>query len=167
MDDPTCRIGLPERITEDSSSSACTFEILSHCKQDRTGFVAQPTQPLPEKASPDYLNSKRVLQKTKQLLFDCVKEVIESHGRQDRAGKYKNRVIETEEIGKIVYEKIVGWGRIRGNEKSVDELVYLDYLETVEEWRECAHHRKQISMEIGDALTEDISNEIVAELICH
>ncbi|OWM80621.1 uncharacterized protein LOC116193169 [Punica granatum] len=165
-DDSTCRLGLPKKITEDSLSSASAFEILYHCKQDRTSF-AQSTQPLGLKASPNYLNSRRVLQQTKQLLFDCVKEVIETYRRKDNAGKKKNSDIEPDQIEKIICEKIVGWGRTRGNEMSIDELVYLDYLETVEEWEDCVQQKMQISLEIGDALMEDISNEMVAEMICH
>lgn len=156
-----CRLGPPKKTTEESLSSAYTFDILFRCKQDGTGF-AQSTKPR------DHLNSKRVLQQRRQLLFDCVKEVIESCEREDKARKHKNSATGREEVGKIIiYEKMVGWGRARGNETNVDELLCSYCSETEEEWRDYAKHRMEISLEVGDALMEDISNEIVADLICH
>ncbi|XP_030455346.1 uncharacterized protein LOC115676529 isoform X2 [Syzygium oleosum] len=164
---PTCKIVLPVNITEDSIFSASILEILFHCSKDKQGFTGteEASQALDSNASCRHLNSKMMLQQTKQLLFDCVKEILETHERKEKAKRHNRVTLGPEEIGQLICDKILAWGRTSGDETSTTELLYSDCLDTAEEWEDCVPQNMQISSEVGDAIIEEITNEIVLDMI--
>lgn len=164
---PTCKIVLPMKMIEDSVFSASILEILFHCSKDKQSFTRteEASQASDSNASYSYLNSKMILQQTKRLLFDCVKEIIQTHERKEKAKRHNRVALGPEEIGKLICDKIVAWGRTSRDETSTTELLSSDYSDTVEEWEDCALQKRQISREVGDAIVEEITNEIVLDMI--
>lgn len=164
---PTCKIVLPIKTTEDSIFSASILDILCHCLKDKQGFTRteEASQASDSSASYRYLSSKMILQQKRLLLFDCVKEIIETHERKEKE-KRRNRVtLGPEEIGKLICDKIEAWGRTSRDETSTTELFYSDYLDTLEEWENCVPQKTQISSEVGDAIIEEIANDIVLDMV--
>ncbi|KAI3409036.1 DUF4378 domain-containing protein [Psidium guajava] len=163
---PTCKIVLPIKTTEDSIFSSSILDILFHCLKDKQGFTrTEAGQASDSSASYSYLSSKMILKQTKLLLFDFVKEIIETHERKE-IEKQRNLVtLGPEEIGKLIRDKIVAWDRTFRDETSTTELFYSDYLDTVEEWENCVPQKMQVSSEVGDAIIEEIANEIVLDMV--
>lgn len=109
--------------------------------------------------SPQFLKSKRVLQETKQLLFDCVREVVESHAKNERGKQHEKKFLGPEELGKLVCERITSWEKQAGDETNTNY-----FLDSVEEWRAFKQQKREIEYEIGDTILEEIKNEIVTEM---
>lgn len=109
---------------------------------------------------PQFLKSKRVLQQTKQLLFDCVREVVESHVKKERGKQHYKKFLGPEELGKLICERITSWGIQDGDQKNTNY-----FLDSVEEWRAFEQQKKEIEFDIGDTILEEIKNEIVTEMI--
>ncbi|XP_030528719.1 uncharacterized protein LOC115739646 [Rhodamnia argentea] len=164
---PTCKVVLPMTVTEDSIFSASILDILFHCLKDKQDFTRteEASQASDSSASYRYLSSKMTLQLTKLLLFDCVKEIVETHKRKEKAKQRNPVTLGPEEIGKLLCDKIVAWGRMSRDEMSMTELFYSDYVDTVEEWENCVPTKTQISSEVGDAIIEEITNEIVLDMV--
>ncbi|KAF7850347.1 hypothetical protein BT93_L5603 [Corymbia citriodora subsp. variegata] len=164
---PTCKIVLPIKIIEDSIFSASILEKPFRCSKEKQGFTRteEASQASDSNASYSYVNSKMVLQQTKRLLFDCVKEIIETHERKEKAKRHNRVILGPEEIGKLICDKMAAWGRTSRDETSMTELLYSDYSDTVEEWADWAPQKMQISSKVGDAIVEEITNEIVLDMI--
>ncbi|XP_059461205.1 uncharacterized protein LOC132190282 isoform X2 [Corylus avellana] len=152
----------PKKVSEHSLSSAASpGELLFHLaveKPSRYGGVAEL------QGVGELLKSKRVLQQTKQLLFDCVREVVESHARKERGEQHCRKLLGPEELGKLICERITSWGKQAGDETNTNYLLDLDFLDSVEEWRAFEQQKKEIEFEIGDTILEEIKNEIVTEM---
>ncbi|KAM6543365.1 hypothetical protein CsatB_007812 [Cannabis sativa] len=122
---------------------------------------------LKTKPSTQFLKSKRVLSKTKQLLFDCVREIVETHAKEKEKVDYgtKGVVLGPEELGELLWEKMKVWSK----QSSVDDtnnityLLCLDLVDTAQEWNGFDSENKEICWEIGDAIVEEIMNEFVIE----
>ncbi|XP_058081468.1 uncharacterized protein LOC131229510 isoform X2 [Magnolia sinica] len=111
--------------------------------------------------SSQHLKSKRVLQQTKQLLFDCVREVIESHARKERS----NECIGPEKLGKIVCDQIISWGKQGGNETNITQMLETDFSENGKQWKHFQPQIKEIGNGIGDAIFYEIRDEIVSDML--
>ncbi|KZV54522.1 hypothetical protein F511_01320 [Dorcoceras hygrometricum] len=106
-----------------------------------------------------HIRNKRALRQTKQLLIDCVREVIENYRKQE----HMKKVVEAEELWKLVCENVWLWSQDSIHETNVIHLVHYDFLTTAEDWRaDFEEHKKGIWMDVGDAILEDVINEIVA-----
>ncbi|KAI3903408.1 hypothetical protein MKW98_032062 [Papaver atlanticum] len=157
-------------ITDESIFSASLWESLVHTLTEKQG----------SSSSSNCLKTKRVLEQTKQLLFDCVRETVENYSNQ--GGKivstsdsvrvhcgHERVLLGSEDIGKIISEKICLWGKQSGNLTNITQLVKSDLSQREEEeyWKETpeAQIRESIGVEIVDEILEDIKNEIVIELI--
>lgn len=158
-------------ITDESIFSASLWESLVHTLTEKQG----------SSSSSNCLKTKRVQEQTKQLLFDCVRETVENYSNQ--GGKivstsdsvrvhcgHERVLLGSEDIGKIISEKICLWGKQAGNLTNITQLVKSDLSKREEEeeyWKETpqAQIRECIGNEIGDEILEDIKNEIVIELI--
>ncbi|KAI3934766.1 hypothetical protein MKW92_015352 [Papaver armeniacum] len=159
-------------ITDESIFSASLWESLVHTLTEKQGSSS---------SSSNCLKTKRVLEQTKQLLFDCVRETVENYSNQ--GGKivstsdsvrvhcgHERVLLGSEDIGKIISEKICLWGKQAGNLTNITQLVKSDLSKRGEEeeyWKETpqAQIRECIGIEISDEILEDIQNEIVFELI--
>ncbi|KAI3848578.1 hypothetical protein MKX03_029764 [Papaver bracteatum] len=158
-------------ITDESIFSASLWESLVHTLTEKQG----------SSSSSNCLKTKRVLEQTKQLLFDCVRETVANYSNQ--GGKivstsdsvrvhcgHERVLLGSEDIGKIISEKICLWGKQAGNLTNITQLVKSDLSKREEEeeyWKETpqAQIRESIGIEISDEILEDIKNEIVIELI--
>lgn len=159
--------GSPKKVSEDSLSSASPRELLFHLALEKpisyTGVAELQGLGEPH-PSPQLLKSKRVLQQTNQLLFDCVREVVESHAKKERGKQHYKKFLGPEELGKLISERITSWGIQDGDETNTNY-----FLDSVEEWRAFEQQKREIEFDIGDTILEEIKNEIVTEMIdfCH
>lgn len=110
-----------------------------------------------------YSINKRALQQTKQLLVDCVREVIENQRkRDDGSGQQLKKILGAEELWKVVSENVWLWSQESIHERNIAHLLNCDFMASLEDWKSASYqHRDEISVEIGDAILEDIINEIV------
>ncbi|KAL0307885.1 UNVERIFIED_CONTAM: hypothetical protein Scaly_2560300 [Sesamum calycinum] len=110
-----------------------------------------------------YIINKRALQQTKQLLVDCVREVIEKH-RKERTQENERtaeEILGADELWKLVCESVWVWSQNPVDETNVVHLLGYDLLASSEEWSTgCEQQKEEISMEIEDAILDGIINEI-------
>ncbi|GLT41220.1 hypothetical protein SLA2020_153010 [Shorea laevis] len=107
-----------------------------------------------------YLISKRVLHQTKPLMFDCVREVVESRKGKERIGSNSKEVLGAEELRQLIREKIKCWGR----HSNMTLLLDSDFVNSLHEWSDFTSERRDIGLELGDAILEDIYMEIVRDM---
>ncbi|KAI3465238.1 hypothetical protein Pfo_021901 [Paulownia fortunei] len=149
------------KTTQGESSTS-----ISQCKPKQpTHYSVQELQELVGSNSyAQYIINKRALQQTKQLLIDCVREVIEIHRKRDHKGRQQvKKILGAEELWKLVCENVWLWSQDSIDETNIVHLLNYDVMASAEEWRTDSEQQKEeISMEIGDAILEGIINEIVA-----
>lgn len=151
----------PKKVSEHSLSSAASpGELLFHLAVEKPSYRGV----VELQGVGEFLKSKRVLQQTKQLLFDCVREVVESQAKKERGEQHYRKFLGPEELGKLICERITSWGKQAGDETNTNCLLDLDFLDSVEEWCAFEQQKREIEFEIGDAILEEIKNEIVTEL---
>ncbi|KAI8550113.1 hypothetical protein RHMOL_Rhmol06G0079200 [Rhododendron molle] len=112
-----------------------------------------------------YLTGKRVLQQSKQLLFDCVRELVETHRSEGGRGKEFLENLGPAEIWKILGEDIRTWSKLSGNESNTTQLVHFDFAASAERWKGFYIEMREIGAVIGDAILEDFSEEIAVDMI--
>ncbi|XWS21315.1 hypothetical protein CRYUN_Cryun30bG0045200 [Craigia yunnanensis] len=154
---------LPKLITEDSILSASLWNLLLQTTPQKSSCAG-----LTELQGPDWSNSsslsisKRVLQQTKQLLFDCVRELVDNnHEKEEKRQEF----LGSEEIGKVIVEKIKGWGTRCGDESNIAQLLESDIMDSTQEWNDFESQKKDIGLVIGNAIAEEITNEVVVDMI--
>jgi hypothetical protein len=99
----------PKKVSEHSLSSAASpWQLLFPLAVEKPSYrgVAELL------GVGKFLKSKRVLQQTKQLLFDCVKEVVESQAKKERGEQNYRKFLGPEELGKLICERIISWGNL-------------------------------------------------------
>ncbi|GAB4852401.1 hypothetical protein Ancab_016593 [Ancistrocladus abbreviatus] len=165
----TSGFSFPEKVTEDSILSASLWELLVQSRREK------PSCPFAEgllghsEKSPcsQYMNSKKAMQQTKQLLFDCVREVAETHGRKQGREQSAQQLIGPEEIGMIIFQNLRAWGKQSADETKIAQLIYSDVTGPMEKWNGIEVHRREIMVEIGELIFEEIKEEIVRDMIDH
>lgn len=145
--------GLSKKPTEDSIFSATLWDLIIR-REKPSIFTSDDT-------SFGYISSKKALQQTRQLLFDCVREAVESRGRQRKTG----HLMEPEKLGKIVCDKMQVWNRRSANEKKITRLLRSEFLGFFQEWENLEGFRGDIVKEVGDQILEQIKDEMVEEVI--
>ncbi|XP_042498964.1 uncharacterized protein LOC122077181 isoform X2 [Macadamia integrifolia] len=177
------------RVTEDSILSASLWELLlqrSLAQKRGSGgteavlreFLGSEGLDSSSHSHSQYVKTKRLLQQTRQLLFDCVREAVEKYrtgsGRRRRRRCHGglNRFVGPEELGRIICEEILVWGKQSVDIANVNQLIEADVSETMEEegWSGFLNpHSHSIGNEIGlgiaDAIMGEMSNEIVSDMI--
>lgn len=138
-----CGMVVPKKFTEESLLSAALFSSLGHDVSH-------------------VMKSKRVLHKTKRLLFDCVRELAKSLPDKDC-----KQFMGAEKLGKMLWERTKEWSERGGNyERNLSNLLNLDYLDSINEWSEFKTEVKDVSIEIADAILECvIRDEVVSDII--
>lgn len=163
----SCGVLVPKKITEDSLlSTALWGSLIQTAKRDNNYTKEELREFLGHHDVSKALKSKRTLHKTRQLLFDCVREItINLSGQQG----CKKQFVGPEKLGKIIWERTREWSQqAAGNE--TNNVTNLDYLSSISEWSKFEPQVKDISVEIADAVLERVNNEIVAEMMekfCH
>ncbi|GKV20031.1 hypothetical protein SLEP1_g30210 [Rubroshorea leprosula] len=107
-----------------------------------------------------YLISKKVLHQTKQLMFDCVRELVENRKGKERRGSNSKEVLGAEELRQLIWEKIKCWGKL----SNMTQLLDSDFVHSLHEWSDFESERRDIGLELGDAILEDIYMEIVTDM---
>ncbi|XP_068327420.1 uncharacterized protein [Pyrus communis] len=155
------------KITEDSILSSSLWQLLFHppFENPTASGVSEMLEPARSSInpSPHFAKSKRVLQQTRQLLFDCVREMTENHAKKMKDHQQHNcdQFLGAEEIGKLVYEKLGSRGsKEAGHQANVNFLLESDLLASAEEWGDNYQERREIGSEIGDAILQDIIKDI-------
>ncbi|XP_021613653.1 uncharacterized protein LOC110615818 isoform X3 [Manihot esculenta] len=153
------------KVTEDSILSASLWKILFHSVTEKPTFPG--ISEIQELVQSQQLKSKSTLQQTRQLLFDCIREIVEKQRRKqkEKQQQEQRKYLASEELGKLVEEKIKLWGKQSGEESTLNEQLDLEFRDSAQEWNGYEPQRRNIGCEIGDAILEEISSEIVVEMI--
>ncbi|KAJ4848785.1 hypothetical protein Tsubulata_025769 [Turnera subulata] len=150
---------LPKEVTEDSILSASLWKILFHSILEKP--ICSGVTEMQELV---HFKSKMVLQKTKQLLFDCVKEIVMTQRRNEV--QQQHEYLGSQDMGKLIGDKINSWVKQSGGESNLPMLLELDMVVSTPEWTGGYNtHRMDIALEIGDAILEDVKNETVMDVL--
>lgn len=171
----TCTVILPNKlINEDADSmfSASLCELHFHSDSQKqimrnsSGIRNNPMELMgSNNSSPQFQKSKSMLQQTRRLLFDCVREIVESHAKEESVKKCHQGFLGPEEVGKLLWEKMKVWGKKVGDEtNNMTYLLGLDSFDSAQEWFCFDQEKREICSEIGDSIAEKIVNEFVIEL---
>ncbi|KAG5230761.1 DUF4378 domain-containing protein [Salix suchowensis] len=189
------RVRLPVKFTEDCILSASLWEVLFYPPNEKPvcGEATETQEFVQSYFSPQYLKSKMVLQQTKQLLFDYVKEIVETQEREGKLQCHHQQFLGPEELGKVIGEKIKSWDKQSGNESNLIKLLnldlpsseqgwsnykpdrrdkglavedtVLDLLDSEQDWKEYKPQQRETGSEIGDIILEELVNDIVRNMI--
>lgn len=141
--------------------SASLWELLFHPPSEKPrGTCGVPDMLIRSNPSPH--KSKRILQQTRQLLFDCVREMTETHAKKMKGDQNSRKFLGAEQLGKLIYEKLRIWDIQAGDETNINFLLESDFLSSVEAWNCNEQQEREICCEIGDDILEEIIKEIVA-----
>ncbi|GFY85968.1 hypothetical protein Acr_04g0007060 [Actinidia rufa] len=97
-------------------------------------FQTSVDEPKGSDPSSQYIIDKRDLQQSKQLLFDCVRELVETGGWKKRRRQQLVELPRPEELGKLLCEDIRTWSKLSGNETNTTQLLNSDLAASVGEW---------------------------------
>ncbi|KAG6784424.1 hypothetical protein POTOM_010117 [Populus tomentosa] len=153
-------VNLPKELTEDCILSASLREVLFYSPNEKP-ICAEATerQLVQSYFSPQYLKSKMVLQQTKQLLFDYVKEIVETKGREMKQQCHHKQFLGSEELGSIIGEKTWPWDKQSGNESDLTKLLNLDALNSEQELSCYKSERRDNGLDIGDTVFDLLDSE--------
>lgn len=160
---------MPSKVTEDSILSASMWELLfqSASEEQRCSGVSELMELVRSDQSPQtqLLKSKRMLQQTRQLLFDCMRELVETHARKVGEKQQHNyrQFLGPEELGKLLSKKMKGWSEQAGDATNITNLLDLDFSDSIQEWSNFDPAKTEIVSEIGDKILQEIIDEIVSE----
>lgn len=146
-----------EEISSDSIDSD-SYNSLENFLSGKTSEVNKPD------SYSQYTKVKLALQQTKQLMFDCVKEIVETQRLKNRKQQQFREPMGAEAIGKIMCENISAWSTQSVHVNYSNKLTDTDILDSAEEWND-VEQVKGIGMEIADYILEDISSDIVMDMI--
>ena len=115
--------------------------------------------------SSQYIIDERALQQSKQLLFDCVRELVEIGGWKNGRRQQLEEFPRPEEHVKLLCGDIRTWSKLSGNETNTTQLLNSDLAASFGEQSDFETQTRVISAEIGDAILEDVNREIVVDMI--
>ena len=122
-------------------TSACLLELLVQSPAGKPRY-SEVTE------FQDLIRSNSSLQidlvQRKKLLFDCVREVVEAHEKN---------------------EKIWAWEKQPGKETSINHPLHLDFTASTQEWNDLKRESRKIGLEIGEAILEEMITETVTDMI--
>lgn len=153
-----CGVVVPKKFTEESLLSAALFSSLIQTSKKDHNYTKELQEILGHDVSHHVMKSKRVLHKTKRLLFDCVRELTKNLPEKDC-----KQFMGPEKLGKMLWERTKEWSSQRGGnyERNLSNLLNLDYLDSINEWSEFKTEVKDISIEIADAILECVIRDVV------
>ncbi|XP_028793626.1 uncharacterized protein LOC114761688 [Neltuma alba] len=154
---------MPKKITEDSLLSAALWGLLIQSAEG-DGHSMDLQEILGTNVS-QVLKSKRALHTTKQLLFDCVREIAASFPGTDEGQTGYKQLLGAEELGNLICQKTIEWGQQAGDQTNLTFLLTSDYLKSINEWGDFEPQVKDISFEVADAVLDCINNEIISEML--
>lgn len=141
--------------TEDSMSSNSASSCLESRELEELACVH------PERIQ--YSLSRKVLHQTRQLLFDCVRELVETHEKNGKRRSGSDPTA-TEELRQLISEKIKGWGKQSGDISNITQLLDSDFIHSKIEWSDFQSERRDVGVDVADAIMGEIVREIVIDL---
>ncbi|KAL8492168.1 hypothetical protein ACS0TY_023704 [Phlomoides rotata] len=106
------------------------------------------------------VNMRALQQQRKQLQLDCVREVMQNVEKERE--EIKKMLGAEEEAWKTVCENVGIWSKDSINGSNVLHLLRSDFLASQDGWNaDFVHKKMEISNEVGNAIFEDVINEIV------
>ncbi|XP_052202440.1 uncharacterized protein LOC127808106 [Diospyros lotus] len=100
------------------------------------------------------------LQQPKQLLYDWVREMVETRRAWEEDRRQRRQLLpeslRPEELGKLLFEGMRSWSNLRGNLTNTIQLLNSDFETSGSEWRDYEAEIREIGVEIGDDILEDI-----------
>ncbi|XP_051139184.1 uncharacterized protein LOC127256983 [Andrographis paniculata] len=115
--------------------------------------------------SSKYLTNMMVLERTKPLMIDCVREIIESHKKQNKGIYNLKKILDTDELWLFVRKNVWEWSQDPVDETNLVCFLRNDLLASTEESRvNYENIKNETSMEIGAVILEGIVDELVEEL---
>lgn len=120
--------------------------------------------------SSHYSKNKKAVQQTKQLLFDCIREVVELEKHKKKNGSSEGQqlkgIVGSEQLWELICENLCLWSKESINETNVIHLPHSEVLlvSSAQEWKWSSDLEKQtqvIGSQLGDAILEDICNEMI------
>ncbi|XP_050215319.1 uncharacterized protein LOC126666339 [Mercurialis annua] len=152
---------LPKKVEEESILSASLWKVLFQSAKEKSKTDNN------NNISSQFLKSnKSVLPQTRQLLFDCVREIVANQERKQKQQQQQQQqrdYLASEDLGKLstTRDKNKWWGSksLRENES---KLLKSD---SVQEWSGFESQRSKIGFEIEDAIFEEMRNELVMDMI--
>ncbi|GMH03202.1 hypothetical protein Nepgr_005041 [Nepenthes gracilis] len=163
----TASLSLASTVTKGSIFSGSLWELLAHSRSEKPGcpsieglrgFIGSSPCSQPK-------TSRKVL--TRQLLFDCVREVVESHERKQRRTQKAQPLIVLEEVKRIMCENVKAWANQSADKTGITRLLQSDVLGSTEKLSDFEVTRRETMTEIGDGIFEEIKDEVVKELVHH
>lgn len=152
----SCSVSLHKKMRQESISSNAIWGLVMQSVKKEQG----PRKPKDNVAASVFqgVKSRRVLQKTKKLIFYCAREKL--------LRKYKGEKCESKKVGRFICKRTNKWGqRSRYGGRGQRCLLSLDDLNSVYEWSDLEPYVKDVILEIRDAILECIISETVSELI--
>ncbi|XP_017257080.1 uncharacterized protein LOC108226604 isoform X2 [Daucus carota subsp. sativus] len=148
---------LREEVSSDSIYSD-SYESLEKYLSGKTSEVSKPN------SHSQHTKVTLALLQTKQLLFDCVKEVVETQRLNNKRPCEFREALGAEAFGKSLCENILRWTTQSLNANYSNQLFDRDVLCSAE-WNVFEQGKGIIGKEIADCILEDISVDIVMDLI--
>ncbi|KAH9297547.1 hypothetical protein KI387_029229 [Taxus chinensis] len=143
----SCLRGLNQR---DSQGLTC-FQLFSHAGD-----------PL----SSQYLNRKEMPMQTSKLLFDCVKEILESPRKEFYSGDLEQSLLKEcpvpEQLAKEICDQIYSWTETDANAE--ETMVELTWKKEAEDWTMFREEAEDIGIEIEVDIFGLLMEELVADL---
>lgn len=68
-------------------------------------------------------------------------------------------------LGKLMSEKLKEWEKQSGDELNITRLLDFDFQDSVQEWSDFKQQMRDIAFKIGDAILEDIRDQLVTDLV--
>ena len=150
----TSSFNLQKRITESSTASASRWELLIRCHpgiaklEEIFGFV-----------SSQYLKTRRIMQNTKGVPFDCAKEAIEIHGKNN-VQKNHEFLGDQEPLENNCKHLCYGEKQCR-DATSTTKPINSDFSTTKQEWSDSHPLTIEIGIEIADAIMDQTVTDII------
>lgn len=122
-----------------------------------------PSPSISNSGETQYIKNKKAIQQSRQLLFDCVKEMVE-----DQKGKEEEfqRILGAEQLWELLLQNIWLWSQESINENNINQLIISDMLTSFEE-SSGVEEKREIGKVVGDLIFVDISNEIVLDMFTY
>ncbi|XP_065847063.1 uncharacterized protein [Euphorbia lathyris] len=154
-----------KKVTEDSILSASLWKILYQSGRQKSTLPGGPAEIQELVHSEGNSKSEKDLQQTRQLLFDCVREIVETQENKRQQQQQQTQYLATQEFGKLIEEKIKCWGKQHGEESRLACLFELEFRNSAHEWIGYKPHARKIGRDTGDAILDEIMNEIVMDML--
>uniref|UniRef100_M1A1G9 Uncharacterized protein n=1 Tax=Solanum tuberosum TaxID=4113 RepID=M1A1G9_SOLTU len=109
-----------------------------------------------------YIKNKKAIQESRQLLFDCVKEVVENQkGKEEEF----QRILGAEQLWELLLQNIWLWSQESINETNIKQLIPISSMLSSFEESSGVEEKREIGKVVGDLIFVDISNEIVLDML--